>query len=101
MFKILLVLVLFFNIAIAKKITPNEVYAQVGLIQDEIHHLLKYYGLKHNHDTIQHRLLVKTPLKPRNVWQKTYEIMIKINILNFNMFFCCSYTLLLKQQFIT
>ena len=65
----------------AKQITPNEVYTQVKLIQDELHHLIKYYGIKHDHKAIMNRKMVRTPLKPRNVWQKTYEIMIKINIL--------------------
>ena len=65
----------------AKTITPNEVYAQVMLISDETHYLLKYYGIKHDHDGIISRTAIKTQLKPRNVWQMTYEIAIKINIL--------------------
>ena len=81
MLKILITVALLLSIIDAKQITPNEVYAQVKLIQDEIHHLLKEYGIRHDHKSVQNRKLVKTPLKPRNVWQKTYEIMVKINIL--------------------
>jgi len=65
----------------AKIITPNEVYAQVMLISDETHYLLKHYGIKHDHDGIISRTAIKTQLKPRNVWQMTYEIAIKMNIL--------------------
>ncbi|MEA3227885.1 MAG: hypothetical protein U9P38_02310, partial [Campylobacterota bacterium] len=64
----------------AKTITPNEVYSQVMLISDEIHFLLKHYGVKHDHEGIITRTTVLTKLKPRNVWQITYEIMVKINI---------------------
>lgn len=65
----------------AKNITPNDVFSQVILIQEEIHFLLKNYGIKHDHDGINERIKVSTKLKPRNVWQITYEIMVKINIL--------------------
>ena len=65
----------------AKTITTNEVYAQVTLLTDEIHDILKYYDVPHDHEGIIKNVNVKTKLKPRNVWQKSYEIMIKINIL--------------------
>jgi len=65
----------------AKTITTNDVYSQVMLITDEIHFLLKYYGIKHDHDGIMKRTKVTTRLKPRNTWQITYEMMVKINIL--------------------
>lgn len=81
MIKRLLILALFLNGAVAKDLTPNDVYSQVMLIKENIHQLLKYYDVKHDHEAMQNRVVVKTPLKPRNVWQKTYEIMIKINIL--------------------
>ncbi len=51
------------------------------LITDETHFLLKHYGIEHDHDGIIKRTKVSTKLKPRNVWQMTYEIMVKINIL--------------------
>ncbi len=65
----------------AKTITPNEVYAQVQLIKDEMHFLLEYFGIKHKHKEILESTSIQIPLKPRNVWQKTYEIFVKINIL--------------------
>ncbi|WP_294966388.1 hypothetical protein [Sulfurimonas sp.] len=64
----------------AKTITPNEVYAQAILISQETHSLLKYYDVKHDHNGIIRHKTIKTQLKPRNVWQMTYEISIKINI---------------------
>ena len=81
MIKIIITLVLFFNIINAKNITPNEVYSQVMLIKEEIHYLLKYYDVSHDHEGIVKRVQLSTKLKPRNVWQKSYEIMVKINIL--------------------
>jgi len=62
-------------------ITPNDVYAQVMLITDELHFLLDHYGLEHDHEGIIKRYNIKTQLKPRNTWQQTYEILVKINIL--------------------
>ena len=64
----------------AKSITPNEVYSQVTLISDEVHFLLKHYNIKHHHKQILKKSILQTKLKPRNVWQMTYEIMVKINI---------------------
>lgn len=65
----------------AKTITPNDVYSQVMLISDEVHFLLRHYGIEYDHDSIIKRAIVSTKLKPRNTWQITYEIMVKINIL--------------------
>jgi len=81
MIKKILIIILIFTCVNAKKITPNEVYSQVLLIRDDVHNLLKYYNVRHKNKIILKKSLVTTPLKPRNVWQKTYEIMIKINIL--------------------
>ena len=81
MVKFLIIMVLFFNTINAKNITPNEVYSQVMLITDEVHYLLKYYDVNHDHEGITKRVQLSTKLKPRNVWQKSYEIMVKINIL--------------------
>ena len=78
--KIVLLLLLTLGLS-AKTITPNDVYAQVMLLKDEIHYLLNYYNIKHDHDGILKRVKIHTKLKPRNVWQKSYEIMVKINIL--------------------
>jgi len=78
--KIILLLLLTLSLS-AKSITTNEVYSQVMLITDEVHFLLKHYGVEHDHDGIIKRTRVSTKLKPRNTWQITYEIMVKINIL--------------------
>ncbi len=81
MIKILIMLLLFINTTNAKNITPNEVYSQVMIITDELHYLLKHYDIQHDHDGIMKRVHLSTKLKPRNVWQKSYEIMVKINML--------------------
>jgi len=65
----------------ANTITPNEVYAQVEKIEKETHILMNHYGMIHNHNKSIKDTYISTKVKPRNVWQKTYEIMIKINIL--------------------
>ncbi len=78
----ILLLALFLSIGLfGKTITPNEVYAQVELIKAEMHFLLKHFGIKHKHEDILKTTSIQIPLKPRNVWQKTYEIFVKINIL--------------------
>jgi len=64
-----------------QKITPNEVYSQVSLISNEVHSLISYYNVQHDDAVIRKETKVLVDLKPRNVWQKSYEIMIKINIL--------------------
>ena len=63
------------------KITPNEVYSQVMLIRYEVFALLDYYGIEYDKEEIKRRSFIEANLKPRNVWQKTYEIAVKINIL--------------------
>jgi len=68
----------------AKVITPNDVYAQSLLIQNHVHFLLKHYGISHDHDGIRQRATISTRLKPRNAWQKSYEILVKINMLRDN-----------------
>jgi len=81
--QIFILLLLTFSLS-AKSITPNEVYAQAKLISEEMHFLLDYYDINHDHDGIVKRTTIRTPLKPRNVWQLTYEIAIKINMLRAN-----------------
>ena len=78
--KIILLILVTLSLS-AKNITPSEVYSQVMLITEEMHFLLKYYDIEHDHDGIIKRTTISTKLKPRNVWQMTYEIMVKINIL--------------------
>jgi len=75
-----LILIVFLTFGLfAKEITPNDVYAQVMLISEEMHFLLKHYGIEHDHEKEKKR--IKTQLKPRNVWQLTYEITVKMNML--------------------
>ncbi len=78
--QLILIFLLTFTLS-AKSISPNEVYAQAMLISDQTHYLLDYYNVKHDHEGIIARTAVNTKLKQRNVWQMTYEIAIKINIL--------------------
>ncbi len=80
MIKIVFFLLLITGLS-AKTITPTDVYAQVMLINDEMHLLLKHYGVSYDDVKITEQTAIKTPLKPRNVWQMTYEISIKINML--------------------
>ena len=77
-----LLFILLFTLSLsAKNITPNEVYAQTILIQNHVHFLLKHYGYKHNHKKDLEKGLVSVKFKPRNAWQKAYEVLVKINIL--------------------
>lgn len=81
--RLLLLFTLFLNILYANstvpKITPNEVYSEVMILQDEVYNLMDYFDVKYDKNKIVDKVNAK--LKPRNVWQKSYEIMIKINIL--------------------
>jgi len=81
MSKFILLLLLLCSALNAKIITPNEVYSEVSLISEELHSIMKYYNVVHNDNEIKKSTKVIVNLKPRNVWQKSYEIMIKINIL--------------------
>ena len=74
----LLIILLTFSL-FGSKITPSVVYSQVMLISDEIHFLLKYYNIKDKNQIVFDKKTAT--LKPRNVWQLTYEIMLKINML--------------------
>ncbi len=66
----------------AKEMTSSEVYGQVMLIEEEVEFLLDHYKVVHHHNKNSENIThITAELRPRNVWQKTYEIMIKINIL--------------------
>lgn len=84
MFKILVIFLCFTFGLFSKEITSDDVYSQVELIGDEIHFLLNYYNIEHHHEEIIKSVEIDTNIKPRNVWQKTYEILIKINIIRAN-----------------
>ncbi len=77
-------IVLFLNTLNATHMTPNKVYSKLMLITEEIHFLLKYYNIPHDHEGIIKRSKISTKMKPRNTWQVTYEIMIKINSVRSN-----------------
>ena len=79
--KILLLMMLFVWTLSAKNITPSDVYAQVMLIKQEVYGLLQHYHVKYNPKEIKKESQIVAKLKPRDVWQKTYEIAVKINIL--------------------
>ena len=57
--------------------TPADVYTETLKIQGDVNIISRYFNVK----TVAFPAAVQTRLKPRNVWQKTYEIMVKINIL--------------------
>lgn len=57
--------------------TPADVYTETLKIQGDINIISRYFNVK----TVASPAPVQTRLKPRNAWQKTYEIMVKINIL--------------------
>ncbi|MDC0932454.1 hypothetical protein OAR97_01275 [Arcobacteraceae bacterium] len=69
----------------AVEITTNEVFSEVKIIQNKIHLIHKFFNVNHIHlEESSKKLETNAVLKPRNTWQKTYEIMIKINILRNN-----------------
>ncbi|NOR52325.1 MAG: hypothetical protein GQ470_06855 [Gammaproteobacteria bacterium] len=57
--------------------TPSDVYTEALRIKGDINIIRSHF----NAATVENPLPVKTSLKPRNAWQKAYEIMVKINIL--------------------
>lgn len=65
-----------------REITPSDVYAQVDLIKREVYYLLDYYKIPYDKSKIDKEAnSILTKMKPRNVWQKSYEVLIKINFL--------------------
>jgi len=78
--KLILLIFLTFNLS-AREITPSDVYAQVVLIEQEINYMLDYYKIEYNEEKIKRDVKIYAKLKPRDVWQKSYEIMVKINML--------------------
>jgi len=78
--RILLLVSIAFSL-FAREITTNEVYSQALLLRTDVNYILDSYGVKHNDKLIDKQVYVHANLKPRNSYQKTYEIMIKANIL--------------------
>jgi hypothetical protein len=79
--KILFMLLFIYMGLSSKEITPNEVYAQSIIIEEQTEALLKYFNIDYKSVSFDKRKRTKIEVRPRNVWQKTYEILIKINIL--------------------
>ena len=57
--------------------TPSDVYTEALRIKGDISIISSHFNAENG----ENPLPVKTSLKPRNAWQKSYEIMVKINIL--------------------
>ncbi|MCK5683384.1 hypothetical protein KAJ27_04665 [bacterium] len=60
------------------KATPSDVYSEVIQIKKELYIIQNFFNIDQN---AEFREIKKTELTPRHSWQKTYEIMVKINIL--------------------
>jgi hypothetical protein len=73
----LLTLMLCCSVVTATEITASDVYVQALRVNDEIK------ILKHHFNITQEATppIFTLPLNPRHVWQKTYEILYKLNIL--------------------
>ena len=79
--KYLFIILVFSTALFAKTLTSNDVHSLSILIKERMHYLLKYYDLDHQHSLIKEKKEISfTDLKPRHTWQKTYEILEKINI---------------------
>lgn len=65
------------NVYAENTLTPSSVYTEVIQIQKELDILKSYFSIKKK--LVYYK--IKTPLKPRHAWQKTYEIMLKLNVL--------------------
>ena len=79
--KIVFTLLFGLSLLQARNITPNDVFSEVVLIKKYVRYLSEYYSIEINVDGIEKRTKVRADLKPRNVWQKAYEILVEINIL--------------------
>ena len=60
----------------ALKTTPNEVYGRLYLINEEIKLLKQFFQITKQVKPSK----VNTELYSRHMWQKTYEVMVKINL---------------------
>jgi len=78
-----IVLLLFVSVTLwANRITPSEVYAESMIIRQHVEFLLDYYKIMYNPEEIAKRTrFTRTKFQPRNVWQRGYELLVKINIL--------------------
>jgi len=60
-----------------KSITPSIVYQKAMQLHKEVHLIKHYFGIEKEPKLVE----IKTELFPRYVWQRTYELFVKINIL--------------------
>lgn len=68
---------LYLNLYAVKVITPSDVYSEVKQIKKEVLLLKEHFKLKKQPIYFP----ISASLEPRHVWQKSYEITVKINIL--------------------
>ena len=59
------------------RITPSRVYTQAIMISKEINLLKRHFKLK----AIKPYRNIKADLRPRHAWQKSYAVLVKINVL--------------------
>jgi len=70
----------------AVEITPSDVYREVHKIHDEIEIIKSHFDIKEDlqeGETLQ----VNTNIQPRHSWQKSYLVMVKVNVLRRNLKF--------------
>jgi hypothetical protein len=60
-----------------QQITPNDVYEQLYLISKDIESLKEFFNIQEQAEASK----INTNLYPRHMWQKSYELMYKINLL--------------------
>ncbi len=72
------------NYLFASVVQPSEVYAEAMKINKELTIIQQALKIKNPTTTQEHIKLFNTNLKPRHVWQKTYLVLVKINVLRKN-----------------
>lgn len=78
---VLLIIILLLTLpspcAAAPQVTPDNVYAEADRVTRQINILLRHFNIEYPGEARR----IRVAFEPRHVWQKTYEILIKINIL--------------------
>jgi hypothetical protein len=65
------------NLSLYASTTPTDVYNKLLELNEDVKEIKSHFGI----ETQKEPFLITTPLLPRHVWQRTYEIFVKINIL--------------------
>lgn len=73
----LFIILIFISFSNANIITPSDVYSEAMQIQKELKLIKKHFNI----DKKVSLEKINTKLYPRHAWQKSYEILLKINIL--------------------